>query len=165
VRATRWTKAELDARIAAGPSFSYPGPTPADVDDLATRYEAVTSERLVRRKGLNMLAAAYRVHGPDTVAFLADLFDERGSTVNLLGILRCSPPRAGRHAPSASDQQPIQSGPTRPDGDIRPLAHTGPPCPTEVALPDVTYCGAHRPLSDPASTIRYDRRPAADNSH
>jgi hypothetical protein len=111
----------------------------------------------MRRKALNMLAAAYRVHGPDTVATLAELFEERGSTVNLLGTLRCTPPRAERIAQSPLHEQATLTSAAS-SSELSRAFHAGPPCPVDLALPNLVYCHAHRPPFDPMSIVRSDRR-------
>ena len=76
----------------SAPAPRFTNATHAELSALATRYE-VMSGRPATKGQLGLLAGAYRVHGPDTLALLDDLFAERGGVHYLLLELRCHQPR------------------------------------------------------------------------
>jgi hypothetical protein len=100
------------------------------------------------------------MHGDDYIDFLRDEFAVRGSTINLLGIVRCAErrfdgPTTPPESPASTIAPAVQFGVA-----IIVPGHDGPPCPTETCLPHVIYCDHHRPPRpfDPMSRTRYDRR-------
>jgi hypothetical protein len=112
----------------------------------------------------DLLAACYRVHGADVVPYIAEEFRVQGTTQNLLGIIRCAPPREmGIARPLADNEVKPRTDPDAVAG-VRDTAfegasgHDGPPCPIERCLPNLIYCDDHRLAFDPASRRRYDRR-------
>ena len=90
----RWTAKERNRRIAEAPPFRYPSPGVDQLAELARRYTEITGDPIRREKKRNFLAACWRVHGDDTLLFIADEFARTGKTTNLLGIVRCSMPRS-----------------------------------------------------------------------
>jgi hypothetical protein len=162
--ARRWTRAEIQSRICDAPTFRF-GPVPrARLDELASRYQAVTGDPLRTVKQRNMLAACYRVHGEDAIPFIADEFALRGTAQNLLAIVRLTPPRdAGdgqlpAPAPATADLE--GHGTPEPPRENSTADHPGLPCPLEQCLPTVIYCEDHRPAFGSAPRRQYDRIPA-----
>jgi hypothetical protein len=184
--AQRWNAEELDRRIADGPRFHYAPPTAALLDELVRRYGEITGDpvRQERPGKRNLVAACYRVHGDDVLPYIADEFRGAGTAINLLGRLRCSPPRHGAGAWGADGARPSpvpadDRGPNRvadsaegivwARGDVlvkekrHDAVDTGPGdcgCDEADLLPGLIYCAAHCPPFDPTSRRRYDRRPS-----
>jgi hypothetical protein len=155
--ARRWTKAELDARVAAAPPYAYDPPSAELLLRLAASYHELTGQ-LIRTHGQrNLLASGYRMHGPAFVPFLSAVYAAQGSTVNLLGIVRCAQRRdEPGHDDVPASRSETDAGVFRP-AVIEPGGHDGPPCPIHVCLQALIYCDDHRPPFDPNSTRRYDR--------
>jgi hypothetical protein len=134
--ATRRVPPDL-ARVEAvvGPKFRHPSPDGPLLTELVAGYERITGVKVVRLKKRNYLAACYRVHGPDTLPLVQEIFAERGTDTNLLRDLR-------RREPAVLDvpePAPIIGG---------------------EQLPGLTYRADNRPQFDPASARRYDRHPS-----
>ena len=114
----------------------------------------------------NLLAACYRLHGPDLVPFIAHQFAVQGTAQNLLGIIRCSSPRGSDDGQPAADNgvgPGTDASPVPQFSDVahdRPNDHHGPPCPIECCLPNLIHCYGHWPAFDPRSQRRYDRHPS-----
>jgi hypothetical protein len=171
--ARRWTVDEIQARIAEAPTFRFDRP-PADLlEGLVQQYQIVTGDQIATRRPnkRNLLAACYRVHGADVIPYIADEFAVRGTAQNLLGIIRSSPPRGTEDVPPPLDHIGTGTDPSHVDRtSAQPVApvldrasggptdHDGPPCPIERCLPGLIYCECHRPVFDPRSRRRYDRR-------
>jgi hypothetical protein len=126
--------------MAGAPKFGFLSPPRPLLDALIAEYEALTGDPVRTLAKRNLLAACYRVHGPDTTAFIADEFARRGTVANLLGIVRTALPRSGAVA------------------ELAPGDHAAPPCPADECLPHFIYCTGHRPAFDGSSGRRYDRR-------
>jgi hypothetical protein len=88
----RWTRAEMEARSRTVlPSLGYP--SPAVLDEMVGSYETITGE-LVRSQGKrNLIGVCYSVHGEALPALLSAEYARTGTTMNLLGIVRSTPPR------------------------------------------------------------------------
>ena len=187
--ARRWSSEELDRRIAAGPPFRYDPPAPALLDGLVRRYGEITGDPLrpERPAKRNLVAACYRVHGDDVLLYIADEFRRTGTAINLLGALRCSPPRRGVGADGADRARPApmpaaDRGRTRVadgaegivtalldgvvKGQRRDAVDAIDACPGDCGcdeadlLAGLIYCAAHRPRFDLKSHRRFDRRPS-----
>ena len=184
--ARRWTAEERDGRIAEAPPFRYISPPSELLAELVRQYTRITGDpiRSERPWKRNLLAAAYRVHGADTVPLIEDVFRATGTATNLLGEIRSRPPRHPAQAPvQAADGGRPSVAPVRPaptstaraaaieDGrptsaneagrDRSPDAHQADcECPAADLLPGLTHCAAHRPPFDGASKRRWDRHPS-----
>ncbi len=164
--ARRWTTAETRARMGAAPKFQFEPPSDALVDHLVKRYQDVTGDQIRSRPKRNLLAACYRLHGPDLVPFIAHQFAVQGTAQNLLGIIRCSSPRGSDDGQPAADNgvgPGTDASPVPQFSDVahdRPNDHHGPPCPIECCLPNLIHCYGHWPAFDPRSQRRYDRHPS-----
>jgi hypothetical protein len=93
----------------------------------------------------NLIAACYRVHGENFLVRVARRFERTGTTLNLLGLIRCEVPadeRTAEPAPRLALLPPV-SDPDLDDLDL---------------LPGLTYGSVSRPPFDPTSSRRYDRR-------
>jgi hypothetical protein len=163
--ARRWTPAETRSRVEAGPKFRFDPPSIVLLSQLVNQYRDITGDLIRTPRKRNLLAGCYRVHGADVIPFIRDEFAIRGTAQNLLGVIRCAPPR-GEH-----DRLPLPDQLRNPllgerrsgidDAATRaPADHDGPPCPVERCLRDLIYCAGHQPPFDPASRARYDRRPS-----
>jgi len=163
--ARRWTKSELDARIAAAPPFAYDPPSGGLLLSLAASYHEITGQTIGTRGQRNLLAAGHRMHGPDFVPFLRTVYAAQGSTLNLLGIVRCSPRR------DAPDRDELPTSPSETEAGMVRLAiielggHDGPPCPIQACLASLIYCDDHHPPFDATSTRRYDRPTPSPADH
>lgn len=164
-RASRSNRTVALERIAAAPPFTVAAPTRQESARLAASYTAITGDRVTSQAKLNLLSAAYRVHGAGFSALLATVFRERGSVNDLLLELRT---RAPLHRPEAADT-PARSIRRLPPQDSREqpgrrrAASSSPEslncgCPPDQLLPGLLYCGKHRPLFDPSRPFRHDRR-------
>lgn len=152
--ATRWTARETQSMVATAPPFSYGKPSGELLNDLAAGYREITDHWLRTPKQRNLLAAAYRVHGPRLLEVVRSTFADLRTSVNLLGTVRATPAQVMDPGPAASAR--TESGDPAPD-------HDGIPCPVEQCLTGVVFCQAHFPKFDPTSTIRYDRRSWPDH--
>jgi hypothetical protein len=176
--ARRWTREETRSRIAGAPLFRFGPPSAAFLDELVLQYQAITGDRIRPRGKRNLLAACYRLHGADLIPYVADGFAVLGTAQNLLGLIRCAPPRESGDEPVLANAEvgrapaPLRTAqPT-----VESLAgsgslprglgvdHSGLPCPAEHCLPGLIYCEGHRPRFDPTSKRRYDRRPSNGNA-
>ena len=179
----RWTREETRARVAAGPEFPHPSPTPSGLDYQVRAYEQMTCDKVRTQAKRNLLAACYRLHGDDFLSLVRETFDRTGTATNLLGELRVLPPRqVAEVSPDVPDSTDVvepggtieQLGPElRPGeepvrGDATRLAIAGPNsvdvdsawcgCPEKDLLPDLLYCAPHRPKFGSFPKRRYDRR-------
>jgi hypothetical protein len=162
--ARRWTRAETRSRVNEAPEFRWDSPSETVLDYLAQAHLNITGQRIRSVSQRDLLAACYRVHGADVLPYIADEFHVQGTAQNLLGIIRCAPPR------EMSIARPLADNEVKPRTDADAVAGTrdtafeaasgqnGPPCPIERCLPNLIYCDDHRPAFDPASRRRYDRR-------
>ena len=151
-------KAEFDARVAAAPLFAYDPPSADLLLNLARSYHEISGELIRTRSQRNLLAAGHRMHGPDLVPFLQAEHAARGSTMNLLGIVRCSPRRDHESANGDSPAPPAETEARVISVlEYEPACHDGPPCSVHVCLAALIYCADHRPTFDPTATRRYDR--------
>jgi hypothetical protein len=108
VGVARWTPDETARRLAGACNFEYEPPSEGALADLVKGYEAITGDPIRRTHKRNLLAAAYRVHGADTLPFLADEVRRTGAATNLLGTVRCAPPRPAT-APSLDQRDPPEA--------------------------------------------------------
>jgi hypothetical protein len=165
----RWTKAELDARIAAAPPFSFGPPTPERLEALVAGYVRLTGDPVGRSAKRNFLAACFRMHGEDTLGVIAERYRVTGTITNLLGAVRCLPRRTRpttNAAPGAAPLSPIAiqvvSAPRRVPAMDRTVLLAQAPfdcgCPLERLLPDLVYCRDHVPAFDGRDERRHDRR-------
>lgn len=104
----RWTRAEWQERLAMAPPFNFDAPSPNDLNRLAEEYQAITGQPIGYRQRW-MFQAIVQVHGPDTLPLARLLFDSTGTTVNLLGLLRTTPPRVPE--PPSSTRSVPAAGP------------------------------------------------------
>jgi hypothetical protein len=141
----RWTAEERTARIAAAPSFSYPPPSDLELAALVEGYVRITGEPVRRGGQRNLIATGYRVHGLDYLTLLEETYRATGTT-NLLGEVRCTPPR-----PNVQ----IQSETT---ASLRHALDCG--CRLEALLLGLVYCADHRPPFNGDDRRRHDRRPS-----
>lgn len=142
----------------------------AELDRPCRAYTAITGDPAKTRGKKQLLAACFRVHGPDTLAYIEYMYQESGTVTNLLGVLRSAdPPPAGEPvahpapdasnpvAPPASTPVPRASTAVTVRRPFDVATWDGCRCPVETLLPDLIYCDAHRP---PFGTgdARHDRR-------
>lgn len=155
--ARRWTESEIRSRIEDAPPFRLDPPSTVLLQHLAQQYQDLTGDPVRTQRKRNFLAACYRVHGPDLVPLIRDEFATGGTARNLLGVIRCMPPRSEEESLSPAD-----SGAPATPTPVSEMAagHHGPPCPIERCLPGLVYCQSHQPPFDPTSRRRYDRRPS-----
>jgi hypothetical protein len=144
----RWTTAERDKRIASAPEFGHRPPGSDEFLSIVDGYVGITGDPVRTRRKRNLIAACYRVHGDDFLPIVQELFWENGSATNLLGEIRCLPPRM----PGGDTAEAREPGMSR-----RPL-YCG--CSVTLLLPNLIYCGAHRPPFDGDDRRRHDRHPS-----
>lgn len=108
----RWTREETLARVATGPEFPHPSPTPSELDSQVRGYEHITACRVRHQPQRNLIAACYRVHGDDFLPLVREWFERTRTTTNLLGELRVLPPRESGPIQAA----PGSTGVVEPDG-------------------------------------------------
>jgi hypothetical protein len=130
---TRWTRAETRARIASARPLRWPSPDGDRLERLIAGYERITGEHVNRPRHrsaqVNLIAVCYRVHGDAFLEVLADWYLATGTTVNLLGQVRCAPPAESiaPRSPSAvmpKDDRPSETAPIpgrQPSADLGPL--------------------------------------------
>lgn len=160
--ATRWRAGVLQSRIPAAPRFRYDRPSKDLLDEQVQGYVEITGDpvRTDRPNKRNLIATCYRVHGPDFLPYVADYFRVKGSAQNLLGVLRQAAPRLAEDGADRPIEEPVRR-PTAIASQREPTVsagHVGMPCPIDHSRPGVVYCVDHRPVFDPTSTRRYDRR-------
>jgi hypothetical protein len=160
--ARRWTAEERDERLAAAPAFRFASPSAEQLAELIRRYEEITGDSVHRQAKRNLVATCYRVHGDDTLAFIADEFARSGTPTNLLGTIRTSRPRAhslmdrDRRLGHIGDAEAQQSGRLVDEvGELldeqKDQAHRGDRL---DARADITAeCGRSYPTSRPTSTV------------
>jgi hypothetical protein len=172
--ARRWTREEARSRIADAPLFRFGPPSAAVLDEVVEQYQAITGDRIRPRGKRNLLAACYRLHGADLIPYVADEFAVLGTAQNLLGLIRCAPPRESgddevmANAEVGRAPAPLSTAQTAADHLAGSASlprsvgvdHDGLPCPVESCLPGLIYCEGHCPRFDPTSKRRYDRRPS-----
>lgn len=168
------------ARVAGGPEFLHPNPTPWQLDDQVRGYERATGDMVRRQAQRNLIAACYRVHGADFLTLVREWFERTGTATNLLGELRVLLPREGRPVPAvAPDSSEVMEfdQPTQGNGSRRQIGESGVGrqagcdqqnpadgdsawcgCPEEELRPGLLYCASHRPGYLSAPKLRYDRR-------
>ncbi len=156
----RWTRPESEANIASAPRFSQPAPPREQLNALVAGYARITGDPVRRPAKRNLVASGYRVHGEDFLPLVEDLFHATGSATNLLGEVRCMPPR--HRAPGQS--RPASIGPvdaaaaTVPDVETASVAPLDCGCDVAVLIPGLIYCHAHRPTFAGNDPRRHDRR-------
>jgi hypothetical protein len=154
--ATRLRAGELQSRIPNAPDFRYGPLSSEELNDVVRRFEEITGKPVRPGRQRNLVAACYRVHGPDFIPFAESYLRVERSDTNLLAVIRGTPPRLPEDVPE------IEAG----DGAYPAVnagavdGHDGPPCPLVDCLPGLTYCANDRPPFDPASRHRHDRRPS-----
>jgi hypothetical protein len=147
----RWTRQEQDAQLASAPLYVYAAPTTTLLNALAADYTRLTGEAVRGWRRRNLIASAYRVHGPDFRAFVADRFRETGTTTNLLWDVRCSRPRLQSAVGTAIATHGVPSPPLGPTA-----LDCG--CPVDRLIIGLVYCVGHRPMFDARDCRRHDRR-------
>jgi hypothetical protein len=152
--ATRLGSRQFRAEVTTFTPFAFEPPSKSFLDELVVQYEAITGARVRTPRKRNLLAACYRVHGPDFLSFVADYCRVERSEQNLLAVLRRSAPRTAARSSDADDVASVSGA------HVQAAGHAGPPCPVEDSLPNLIHCAAHRPAFDATSTRRYDRRPS-----
>lgn len=141
----------------------WPPPSSEEIAMLGAEYTAITGKR-VTAKMHGLLAKGLRVHGPRARVLLEDLYKERGTVTNLLADLvaapRATPVAAGTDVVPvrrAKRNDVVTTSITKDSASERvdhvPIDETG----RYVGL---TYGPHNRPLFDPTSSQRYDRRSA-----
>jgi hypothetical protein len=138
----RWTATETRHRVTGGPTFRFPAPDAALLEELVRGYTQITGDPVRRPPKRNLIAACYRVHGDAFLGLVLRRFTETRSVTNLLGEIRCL-------APLKSTEPRPQVEPAETTADDR-----------HEDVPGLTYGPANRPAFDPTSTRRYDRRPS-----
>jgi hypothetical protein len=143
----RWTRAETKAHVSEAAEFRYASPDESLLCQLVAGYEEITKDPVRTPAKRNLVATCYRTHGDQFLSIVAEVFDERGTATNLLGIVRTTPP--------------VETGASEPpeiESDVDPVLDEA--SATADLLPGVTYGEHNRPRFDPTSTQRYDRRPS-----
>jgi hypothetical protein len=93
--------------------YRWPPVSPSQERDLSVAYTAHTARRVFRGP-LRLLILAARLHGPDTVSLLRELYEE-GGVQDLLARVIAYPPRLDPHPDYAvSTEVPSEAAPHRP---------------------------------------------------
>jgi hypothetical protein len=138
--------------VDGAPPFEFDPPAGEVVDELALGYQELTHQAIRTQKQRNLLATCYRVHGPDFLVVASRLFDELGTTQNLLGMIRAAR-RSSVHVQSLSDRiLPAEATSDRAGGG----------CPVASCVRTLVPCSLHAP-HDGKSKFRYDRPAHAPN--
>ena len=140
----RWTREETQSRMADAPPFRHPSPAASLLGDLRAGYQHITGDAVMRPAKVNLIAACYRVHGDDFLPLVAHRFASTGTVTNLLGEIRCLPPRE----PPAPDVQ-AEAEPMEPEAE-----------PSADRLPDPEDPGPEPNPFDPETGRRSDRGPS-----
>jgi hypothetical protein len=108
VGTVRHSRAEL-AELRKGIPLQFVAPADSALAELVESLERIQG-RLVRPNQINYLIRCYRVHGPDTVRLLKDLFRDRGTTENLLLALELASPSFVAAETGSISQTPVGDG-------------------------------------------------------
>jgi hypothetical protein len=155
----RWSHEETIAKVPTWPRFRYSSPDETCLDELVRGYTELTGERVTRPAKRNLIAVCYRTHGPAFLGLVAQTFGTLGTTTNLLGIIRATPPAdpSVEEAPTLDPQAADQTGqpPLADEAEVVP-----PSMPAPQLLPSLTYGDTDRPPHGADPKRRYDRRPS-----
>ena len=173
--ARRLSQAELTARISAAPSFVADRVQGDELDQMCAGYEAITGVRITTQKKRAFVAAVYRTLGSDFLRSVKDRFSETGTETNLLADLRSGrvadtravdtelnsgPAAEDRQEPEAPRRAPLSLDPKEADETEETQCRGDCGCAEADLLAGLIFCATHRPLFDPTSRRRYDRRPS-----
>ena len=91
--ARRWSRDALRAHLAHAPTLSEEWLDEEVLSRACEGYTLITGDPVRKPKKRNLVAADYRIHRDDFLPYVREVFEATGTAINLLGILRLSPPR------------------------------------------------------------------------
>lgn len=165
--ARRWTRAQVAERIADAPGLQHGRIDGTELDALCEAYTDITGDPVRTHRKKQLVAAVYRVHGADTLAYIEEVFRDTGTATNLLGLLRTVDPRpapAAEHADlggtTRSSDLPASPSVTSAVAKTDQASWDGCRCPVDELLQELIYCAEHRPAFGSIGSARHDRRPS-----
>jgi hypothetical protein len=133
----RVTREEMRDRLQRAPQPRLDYVTdPSITEALAEGYTKVTGENCGSPGRRRFLSACYRVHGPDTLPLLAELYREAGDSTNLLLALREHQPRAVG-TPVPTDPTNVSTVPPSPRVGIGTIVPIDEPSPVDGTIVSV----------------------------